>query len=153
MIVEIIGASTARGEDDVGEENNQQRRKLQYPGPIGLAAGFDKDGIAILGLFNLGFSFVEIGSVTPYYHSLVINRYGFNSQGADNVRGYLSNYSRIYQGRGSGYTTTTIADDNMMDEEDVKNEQEMENEQEKLSSNAATASAVACSTCSFVCKN
>ena len=31
----------------------------------------------------------------------------------------------------------------MMDEEDVKNEQEMENEQEKLSSNAATASAVA----------
>jgi dihydroorotate dehydrogenase len=27
--------------------------------------GFDKDGIAILGLFDLGFSFVEIGSVTP----------------------------------------------------------------------------------------
>jgi hypothetical protein len=35
MIVEIIGASTARsGEDDVGKENNQQRRKLQFPGPI-----------------------------------------------------------------------------------------------------------------------
>jgi dihydroorotate dehydrogenase len=73
----------------------------------------------------------------------VINRYGFNSQGADKVKGYLSNYSRIYQGRGSGDTLTTIADDDMMDEEDVKNEQEMENEQEKLSSNVATASAVA----------
>ena len=73
----------------------------------------------------------------------MINHYGFNSQGADKVKGYLSNYSRIYQGRGSGDTLTTIADDDMMDEEDVKNEQEMENEQEKLSSNAATASAVA----------
>jgi hypothetical protein len=42
MIVEIIGASTARsGEDDVGKENNQQQRKLQFPGPLGLAAGFD----------------------------------------------------------------------------------------------------------------
>ena len=158
MMVEIIGASTARGdEDDVGEENKQQRRKLQFPGPIGLAAGFDKDGIAIPGLFDLGFSFVEIGSVTPLPQPGnprprsfrlvedrgVINRYGFNSQGADNVRGYLSNYRRIYQGRGSGDTMTTIADDDMMDEEDVKNEQEMENEQEKVSSNAAAAAASA----------
>ena len=107
--------------------------------------GFDKDSIAILGLFDLGFSFVEIGSVTPYYHSLVINRYGFNLQGADNVRGYLSNYSRIYQGRGSGNTMmTTIADNNMMDEEDVKNEQEMENEQVKLSSDAASCYGFGC---------
>ncbi|KAG6837341.1 hypothetical protein H0H93_010943 [Arthromyces matolae] len=33
--------------------------------PIGVAAGFDKDGEAIDGLFNLGFNWVEIGSVTP----------------------------------------------------------------------------------------
>ena len=33
--------------------------------PVGLAAGFDKDGKAIAGLERLGFSFVEIGSVTP----------------------------------------------------------------------------------------
>jgi len=33
--------------------------------PIGLAAGFDKDGEAVDGLLNLGFSWVEIGSVTP----------------------------------------------------------------------------------------
>ncbi|KAI6042041.1 Dihydroorotate dehydrogenase-domain-containing protein [Pisolithus marmoratus] len=64
--------------------------------PVGLAAGFDKDGEAVDGLFNLGFSWVEIGSVTPkpqpgnprprVFHlpadSALINRYGFPSQGA-----------------------------------------------------------------------
>lgn len=63
--------------------------------PIGLAAGFDKDGRAIDGLFNLGFSWVEVGSVTPkpqpgnprprVFHlpedDALINRYGFPSQG------------------------------------------------------------------------
>ncbi|OBZ65220.1 Dihydroorotate dehydrogenase (quinone), mitochondrial [Grifola frondosa] len=37
----------------------------QLSNPIGLAAGFDKNGEAIDGLFNLGFAWVEIGSVTP----------------------------------------------------------------------------------------
>ncbi|KAJ7252742.1 Dihydroorotate dehydrogenase-domain-containing protein [Mycena haematopus] len=63
--------------------------------PIGLAAGFDKNGEAIDALFNLGFSWVEIGSVTPkpqpgnprprVFHlpadSGLINRYGFPSDG------------------------------------------------------------------------
>ncbi|KAI0351925.1 dihydroorotate dehydrogenase [Trametes cingulata] len=63
--------------------------------PVGLAAGFDKNGEAIDGLFNLGFSWVEIGSVTPkpqpgnpkprVFHlpndSALINRYGFPSDG------------------------------------------------------------------------
>lgn len=63
--------------------------------PIGLAAGLDKDGVAIDALFNLGFSYVEIGSVTPepqpgnpkprFFRlprdDAVINRYGFNSLG------------------------------------------------------------------------
>ncbi|KAL0953707.1 hypothetical protein HGRIS_004900 [Hohenbuehelia grisea] len=67
--------------------------------PVGLAAGFDKDGEAIDGLFNLGFSWVEIGSVTPkpqpgnprprVFHltedSALINRYGFPSQGHSSV--------------------------------------------------------------------
>ncbi|KAG7090908.1 hypothetical protein E1B28_009985 [Marasmius oreades] len=72
-------------------------RKLSNP--IGLAAGFDKDGEAVDGLFDLGFSWVEIGSVTPkpqpgnprprVYHLLedeaLINRYGFPSQGHASV--------------------------------------------------------------------
>ena len=33
--------------------------------PLGLAAGFDKHGEAYEGMFGLGFSFVEVGSVTP----------------------------------------------------------------------------------------
>ncbi|KAH8108844.1 Dihydroorotate dehydrogenase, partial [Phellopilus nigrolimitatus] len=67
--------------------------------PIGLAAGFDKNGEAIDGLFNLGFGWVEIGSVTPkpqpgnptprVFHlpddSAMINRYGFPSEGATSV--------------------------------------------------------------------
>ncbi|KDR80528.1 hypothetical protein GALMADRAFT_240830 [Galerina marginata CBS 339.88] len=67
--------------------------------PVGLAAGFDKDGEAIDGLFGLGFSWVEIGSVTPKPQpgnprprmfrleedNAVINRYGFPSQGHSSV--------------------------------------------------------------------
>ncbi|QRV89208.1 dihydroorotate dehydrogenase [Ceratobasidium sp. AG-Ba] len=68
---------------------------LEMPSPIGLAAGFDKDGEAIDGLFGLGFDWVEIGSVTPKAQkgnpkprvftlpddNAMINRYGFPSQG------------------------------------------------------------------------
>ncbi|ABN64550.2 dihydroorotate dehydrogenase [Scheffersomyces stipitis CBS 6054] len=67
--------------------------------PIGLAAGLDKDGEAIEALFNSGFSYVEIGSITPLPQpgnpqprffrlprdDAVINRYGFNSTGHFNV--------------------------------------------------------------------
>ncbi|KAI5951200.1 URA9 [Candida jiufengensis] len=67
--------------------------------PIGLAAGLDKDGDAIDSLFNCGFSYVEIGSITPepqpgnpeprFFRlprdDAVINRYGFNSTGHFNV--------------------------------------------------------------------
>lgn len=64
--------------------------------PLGVAAGFDKDGTMILGLRSLGFGFIEVGSVTPLPQSgnprprifrvpesrAMINRMGFNSQGA-----------------------------------------------------------------------
>ncbi|KAK9895203.1 hypothetical protein P389DRAFT_154019 [Cystobasidium minutum MCA 4210] len=66
-----------------------------FSNPVGLAAGFDKHGEAIDGLFNLGFGYVEIGSITPEPQDgnpkprffrlpssqSVINRYGFNSDG------------------------------------------------------------------------
>ncbi|GMR53988.1 hypothetical protein PMAYCL1PPCAC_24183 [Pristionchus mayeri] len=68
--------------------------------PVGLAAGFDKDGDAIVPLGKSGFGMVEIGSVTPLpqpgndrprvFRLLedegVINRYGFNSLGAGAVQ-------------------------------------------------------------------
>ena len=63
--------------------------------PIGLGAGFDKDGRIYESLFSLGFGFVEIGTVTPLPQSgnskprifrlmedqALVNRLGFNSQG------------------------------------------------------------------------
>jgi dihydroorotate dehydrogenase len=69
---------------------------LDFPGPLGLAAGFDKDGRGITGLAALGFAFVEVGTVTaqaqpgnpkprmfrfPEDRALV-NRMGFNNDGA-----------------------------------------------------------------------
>ena len=72
---------------------------LNFPNPIGMAAGFDKSAEAPDALLRLGFGFVEIGSVTPKPQAgnprprlfrlerdaAVINRMGFNNDGADVV--------------------------------------------------------------------
>ena len=69
---------------------------LEFPGPLGLAAGFDKDARATRGLAALGFGFVEVGTVTaqaqpgnprPRMFRLsadraLVNRMGFNNAGA-----------------------------------------------------------------------
>jgi len=70
---------------------------LQFPNPVGLAAGLDKNGEHVEALFALGFGFVEIGTVTPRpqvgnprprlfrlpAHQAIINRMGFNNLGVD----------------------------------------------------------------------
>ena len=77
---------------------------LDMPNPIGLAAGFDKNGEAPDALLRLGFGHVEIGTVTPRPQpgnprprlfrlaedEAVINRYGFNSEGLEPVLGRLA---------------------------------------------------------------
>jgi dihydroorotate dehydrogenase len=69
---------------------------LDFPGPLGLAAGFDKDARGTAGLGALGFGFVEVGTVTaraqpgndrPRMFRLtadraLVNRMGFNNEGA-----------------------------------------------------------------------
>jgi len=69
---------------------------LPFPHPIGLAAGLDKNGVAIPAWYRMGFSFVEIGTVTPrpqpgnpkprlfrlIEDEALINRMGFNNEGA-----------------------------------------------------------------------
>ncbi|XP_050449895.1 dihydroorotate dehydrogenase (quinone)-like [Cataglyphis hispanica] len=76
---------------------------LQFKNPIGMAAGFDKYGEAVKELHQIGFSFVEIGSVTPKAQpgnpkprvfrlpedNAVVNRYGFNSDDHDIVWEHL----------------------------------------------------------------
>ena len=70
---------------------------LDFPNPLGLAAGLDKNGEAVAGLFALGVGAVEIGTLTPLPQpgnprprlfrltadQAVINRYGFNNVGLD----------------------------------------------------------------------
>jgi dihydroorotate dehydrogenase len=72
---------------------------LNFPNPIGMAAGFDKNGEVSDALLRLGFGFVEVGTVTPKPQAgnprprifrlerdeAVINRLGFNSDGAATV--------------------------------------------------------------------
>jgi dihydroorotate dehydrogenase len=76
---------------------------LDFPGPLGLAAGFDKDGAGVLGLAALGFSFVEVGTVTAHPQPgnskprmfrfpderALVNRMGFNNNGAAALAGRL----------------------------------------------------------------
>ncbi len=68
-----------------------------FASPFGLAAGFDKGEVLLPGLFLLGFSHVEIGTITPRpqpgndrprlfrlpEHRALVNRMGFNNAGAE----------------------------------------------------------------------
>ncbi|MET3139561.1 dihydroorotate dehydrogenase [Undibacterium sp. GrIS 1.2] len=83
---------------------------IQFPNPVGLAAGLDKDGAYIDGLAGLGFGSIEIGTVTPRAQAgnpkprmfrlpkanAIINRMGFNNGGVD---AFVSNVqaSQFYQ--------------------------------------------------------
>ena len=76
----------------------------RLPHPLGLAAGFDKDARAVPGLFRLGFSLVEVGTVTPRPQPgnprprlfrldedrALINRMGFNNGGTEAVAARLA---------------------------------------------------------------
>ena len=56
-------AGRARDTDDVSLAVDALGRR--FANPIGLAAGFDKDAVAVAALMRLGFGFVETGTVTP----------------------------------------------------------------------------------------
>jgi dihydroorotate dehydrogenase len=72
---------------------------LSFPNRVGLAAGLDKNGIAVDGLAAMGFGFVEVGTVTPRpqagnpkprlfrlpEQNAIINRMGFNNDGVDHL--------------------------------------------------------------------
>lgn len=72
---------------------------IQFPNPVGLAAGLDKNGAYIDALAGLGFGFIEIGTITPRPQAgnpqprlfripeakAIINRMGFNNDGVDQL--------------------------------------------------------------------
>ena len=76
---------------------------LDFPNPVGLGAGLDKNAEAVIGLFSLGFGSIEVGTVTPRAqpgndkprifrikeYQALINRMGFNNEGMDAMAGRL----------------------------------------------------------------
>ncbi|MFW2161074.1 quinone-dependent dihydroorotate dehydrogenase [Acinetobacter beijerinckii] len=72
---------------------------IEFPNPVGLAAGLDKNGAHIDALAALGFGFIEIGTITPRPQAgnplprlfripqakAIINRMGFNNDGVDKL--------------------------------------------------------------------
>ncbi|MEM8698851.1 MAG: dihydroorotate dehydrogenase (quinone), partial [Pseudomonadota bacterium] len=74
-----------------------------FPNPVGIAAGFDKNGVAIAPALATGFGFVEVGAVTPRPQpgnpkprlfrlaedGAVINRFGFNNAGLQALKSRL----------------------------------------------------------------
>jgi len=97
------------GVDDPRLHSNQFG--LHFPNPVGLAAGFDKDGEAAAAWWALGFGSAELGTVTalaqpgnpkPRLHRIpearaIINRMGFNNHGAAALR------ARLERDRGEAY--------------------------------------------------
>jgi dihydroorotate dehydrogenase len=83
---------------------------LDFPNPVGLGAGLDKNGDYLDGLSKLGFGFIEIGSVTPKAqpgnpqprifrltrHQSLINRMGFNNSGVDHLLDRVTGKSRDF---------------------------------------------------------
>eukprot|EP01023_Acetabularia_acetabulum_P063604 TRINITY_DN800_c0_g1_i4.p1 TRINITY_DN800_c0_g1~~TRINITY_DN800_c0_g1_i4.p1 ORF type:complete len:332 (+),score=29.29 TRINITY_DN800_c0_g1_i4:88-1083(+) len=80
-----------------------------FKNPLGLAAGFDKNGEAVGAMLNLGFGFVEAGTVTPLAQSgndkprcwrlpslqAVVNRMGFNNQGIHTMHSNLRKFRTL----------------------------------------------------------
>ncbi len=88
---------------------------LHFPSPIGIAAGFDKNAVMIPMLAALGFGFVEVGTVTLHpqpgnpkprlfrypEHRALINRLGFNNDGADAVAVRLKTWKEVRASAGT----------------------------------------------------
>ena len=81
---------------------------LDFPNPIGLAAGFDKNAEVIKSMFSLGFGFVEVGTITPKpqkgnpkprvfrleQDKAIINSLGFNNKGSNRVKKNLIKFKK-----------------------------------------------------------
>jgi dihydroorotate dehydrogenase len=81
---------------------------LKFKNPVGLAAGFDKNGDTIAEMANLGFGFIEVGTVTPLPQpgndkprmfrlpadEALINRMGFNNLGVDVLASRIATYRK-----------------------------------------------------------
>lgn len=104
----VVGALTRYFWDVQDARLEREIFGLRFKNPIGLAAGFDKNAELIGEMANLGFGFVEVGTVTPLPQpgndkprmfrlkddEALINRMGFNNQGVDVVASRIEEYRR-----------------------------------------------------------
>ena len=106
---------------------------IKFRNPVGLAAGFDKNGEYIEALSNIGFGFIEVGTVTPLPQpgndkprmfrleadKAIINRMGFNNKGVDTLaerlRQLKSQNSDIVIGGNIGKNKNTPNEDAVSD--------------------------------------
>ena len=103
---------------------------VRFPGPLGLAAGFDKDGMGLLTWGALGFGYAEVGTVTAHPQPgnpalrlfrlpadrALLNRMGFNNRGAGALAIQLARYRpEVPIGVNIGKTKTTPASDAVAD--------------------------------------
>ena len=91
-------------------QNSKQVMGINFPNPVGLAAGLDKNADYLQGLSKMGFGFIEVGTVTPLAqdgnpkprlfrlirHRSIINRMGFNNKGVDYLLQQLPDRPRPY---------------------------------------------------------
>lgn len=103
---------------------------IKFPNPVGLAAGFDKNGKYIKELSNFGFGFIEIGTITPKSQpgnpkkrlfrliddQAIINRMGINNDGSESCLERLKKVNnKIVIGGNIGKNTTTESKDSVSD--------------------------------------
>ena len=97
---------------DRGKRFKDERLKvivggIEFENPVMVGAGWDKTGQAVEALYHLGFSGVEVGTITKYSQpgndkprqfvlspGIILNRLGFNSPGMETVAGNLEKYRR-----------------------------------------------------------
>jgi dihydroorotate dehydrogenase len=111
LAINALRSGLLRGDGDGEIDAPSLRQSLfgrAFPNPIGLAAGFDKNGEVFAPALKLGFGFVELGSVTPLPQPgnprprlfriprdrAVINRMGFNNDGLEAVGARLQRRDR-----------------------------------------------------------
>lgn len=95
---------------------------INFPNPVGIAAGFDKEARLYNALANFGFGFIEIGTVTPLGQKgnprprlfripedkALINRMGFNNEGVEAfARNLRKNHPKVIIGGNIGKNTAT----------------------------------------------
>ena len=95
-------------------EKRAQLWDLEFPNPIGVAAGMDKDGEVIEAMFAMGFGFTELGTVTPVAQPgnpkprlfrypdthAIVNRMGFNNAGVEALRDKVAAYRQRHPRKG-----------------------------------------------------